>query len=43
MGQEAFEDYQRAIHDPRTVHAMTKDYRAGLVSAVVRIRCSHPR
>jgi haloacetate dehalogenase len=30
MGQEAFEDYQRAIHDPQTVHAMIEDYRAGL-------------
>jgi haloacetate dehalogenase len=30
MGQEAFEDYQRAIHDPATVHAMMEDYRAGL-------------
>ena len=30
MGQEAFEDYRRAIHDPATVHAMIEDYRAGL-------------
>jgi len=30
MGQEAYEDYQRAIHDPDTVHAMLEDYRAGL-------------
>jgi haloacetate dehalogenase len=30
MGQEAFEDYHRAIHDPATVHAMVEDYRAGL-------------
>jgi len=30
MGQEAFKDYQRAIHDPATVHAMVEDYRAGL-------------
>ena len=30
MGQEAYEDYQRAIHDPPTVHAMIEDYRAGL-------------
>ena len=30
MGQEAFEDYRRAIHDPATVHAMVEDYRAGL-------------
>ena len=30
MGQEAYADYQRAIHDPETVHAMMEDYRAGL-------------
>jgi haloacetate dehalogenase len=30
MGSEAFEDYQRAIHDPATVRAMVEDYRAGL-------------
>jgi haloacetate dehalogenase len=30
MGAEAFEDYERAIHDPDTVHAMMEDYRAGL-------------
>ena len=30
MGQEAYEDYRRAIHDPQTVHAMMEDYRAGL-------------
>jgi haloacetate dehalogenase len=30
MGPEAFADYQRAIHDPATVHAMMEDYRAGL-------------
>jgi haloacetate dehalogenase len=30
MGQEAYEDYQRAIHNPDTVHAMIEDYRAGL-------------
>ena len=30
MGQENFEDYRRAIHDPATVHAMIEDYRAGL-------------
>ena len=30
MGDEAWEDYQRAIHDPATVHAMCEDYRAGL-------------
>ncbi|WHT21492.1 alpha/beta hydrolase [Crossiella sp. CA-258035] len=27
---EAWPDYQRAIHDPATVHAMCEDYRAGL-------------
>ncbi|MDQ3822835.1 MAG: alpha/beta hydrolase [Actinomycetota bacterium] len=30
MGEENFEDYRRAIHDPATVHAMCEDYRAGL-------------
>ena len=30
MGEEAYEDYLRAIHDPATVHAMCEDYRAGL-------------
>ncbi|MBD0328654.1 MAG: alpha/beta hydrolase [Thermoleophilia bacterium] len=30
MGSEAYEDFRRAIHDPRTVHAMCEDYRAGL-------------
>ncbi len=30
MGDEAFADYRRAIHDPATVHAMMEDYRAGL-------------
>jgi hypothetical protein len=30
MGQEAYADYQHAIHDPETVHAMLEDYRAGL-------------
>jgi haloacetate dehalogenase len=30
MGQDAFEDYMAAIHDPETVHAMIEDYRAGL-------------
>ena len=30
MGQEAYQDYRRAIHDPETVHAMMEDYRAGL-------------
>ena len=30
MGQEAYEDFRAAIHDPATVHAMIEDYRAGL-------------
>jgi haloacetate dehalogenase len=30
MGERAYEDYRRAIHDPATVHAMCEDYRAGL-------------
>jgi haloacetate dehalogenase len=30
MGQENFDDYHVAIHDPATVHAMVEDYRAGL-------------
>ena len=30
MGDEAFEDLQRALHDPDVVHAMLEDYRAGL-------------
>jgi haloacetate dehalogenase len=30
MGDEAYADYQHAIHDPETVHAMLEDYRAGL-------------
>ena len=30
MGQEAYEEYRRAIHDPDTVRAMLEDYRAGL-------------
>jgi haloacetate dehalogenase len=30
MGEEAFEDYRRAINDPVTVFAMMEDYRAGL-------------
>ena len=30
MGDEAYLDYRRAIHDPHTVHAMMEDYRAGL-------------
>jgi haloacetate dehalogenase len=29
-GPEAWADFQNAIHDPRTVHAMLEDYRAGL-------------
>jgi haloacetate dehalogenase len=30
MGAEAFADFARAIHDPRVVHAMLEDYRAGV-------------
>jgi haloacetate dehalogenase len=30
MAEQAWEDYQRAIHDPATVRAMCEDYRAGL-------------
>jgi len=30
LGEEAYQDYRRAIHDPDTVHAMMEDYRAGL-------------
>ncbi|MFG1889338.1 alpha/beta fold hydrolase [Micromonospora sp. NPDC049051] len=30
MGEEAYADYRRAIHDPATVHTMCEDYRAGL-------------
>jgi haloacetate dehalogenase len=30
MGQENYDDYRRAIHDPATVRAMIEDYRAGL-------------
>jgi haloacetate dehalogenase len=30
MGAEAYEDLRLALHDPRTVHAMCEDYRAGL-------------
>jgi len=30
MGAEAYADLHRALHDPRTVHAMCEDYRAGL-------------
>lgn len=30
MGLEAWADYDAAIHDPLTVHAMLEDYRAGL-------------
>lgn len=36
MGEEAFADFRRAIHDPATVHAMVEDYRAGL-----GIDCAH--
>jgi haloacetate dehalogenase len=30
MGEEAYADLQRALHDPEVVHAMLEDYRAGL-------------
>lgn len=30
MGEDAYRDYRKAIHDPHTVHAMLEDYRAGL-------------
>ena len=30
MGEEAYDDYRSAIHNPDTVHAMMEDYRAGL-------------
>jgi haloacetate dehalogenase len=30
MGQEAYADLQRALHDPEVVQAMLEDYRAGL-------------
>jgi haloacetate dehalogenase len=30
MGQDAYDEFRRAIHDPATVHAMLEDYRAGL-------------
>ena len=30
MGEEAFADLRRALHDPETVHALWEDYRAGL-------------
>jgi haloacetate dehalogenase len=30
MGPDNYADYQRAIHDPATVHGMVEDYRAGL-------------
>jgi haloacetate dehalogenase len=30
MGEENYADMHRAIHDPRVVHAMCEDYRAGL-------------
>lgn len=30
MGDEAYADLRRALHDPEVVHAMCEDYRAGL-------------
>jgi haloacetate dehalogenase len=38
MGPEGYADWQEAIHDPETVHAMVEDYRAG-----VTIDCDHDR
>jgi len=30
MGDDAWSDFRRAVHDPHVVHAMCEDYRAGL-------------
>jgi haloacetate dehalogenase len=30
MGQENYDEWRRAIHDPQVVRAMLEDYRAGL-------------
>jgi len=30
MGEDNYQDFLRAIHNPATVHAMCEDYRAGL-------------
>jgi haloacetate dehalogenase len=30
MGQENYDEWRQAIHDPETVRAMLEDYRAGL-------------
>jgi haloacetate dehalogenase len=30
MGAEAYEDYRTAIHNPRVIHGMLEDYRAGI-------------
>ena len=30
MGEDAYADLRRALHDPEVVHAMLEDYRAGL-------------
>lgn len=38
MGAEAWEEHQRAIHDPATVRATLEDYRAGL-AAGRRVTC----
>jgi haloacetate dehalogenase len=38
MGEEAYADLRRALHDPEVVHAMLEDYRAGL-----GIDCEHER
>ena len=44
MGEAAWADYHRAIHDPATVRAMCEDYRAGLTvdREPARFSCSGP-
>jgi haloacetate dehalogenase len=32
MGEEAYDDLRRALHDPEVVHSMLEDYRAGLTA-----------
>ncbi|RTR30711.1 alpha/beta fold hydrolase [Deinococcus radiophilus] len=32
MGQDNYQDYRAAIHDPAVIHGMVEDYRAGLVT-----------
>ena len=43
MGQENFEEFRRAIHDPDTVRAMLEDYRAGLSVGAQAPRGGPPR